>query len=57
MAPPSKSVPYPPASIWKTKEEGASFEFRGNAFARRGNLVSLLTKPAAQAEPDKASEE
>jgi hypothetical protein len=42
LPPPSKLVPYPPASIWKTKEEGASFEFRGNSFARRGNLVTHL---------------
>jgi hypothetical protein len=51
-------VAYPPASIWKTKEEGATFEFRGNSFARRGNLVAHLPAPTAnQADSAKSPEE
>jgi hypothetical protein len=56
LPPQPKSVPYPPASIWKTKEDGADFEFRGNTFARRGDRVARIFEPAAKvaASPDKA---
>ncbi len=40
--PQPKSIPYPPAEIWKTKEENVSFSFRGNNFARRGDRVHRL---------------
>jgi hypothetical protein len=44
--PPQKLVPYPPPAIWKTKEEGAAFTFRGNTFMRRGDRVSYQAPPA-----------
>jgi hypothetical protein len=42
-----KSVPYPPAAIWKTKEDGADFSFRGNTFVRRGDRVARVFEPAS----------
>ena len=44
LSPQPKTVAYPPADIWKTKEEGVDFAFRGNLFVRRGNLVSRVTE-------------
>jgi hypothetical protein len=54
---PAKLVPYPPASIWKTKEEGVVFQFRGNVFARRGNQVTQITtaEEGTQSSADSAS--
>ncbi len=50
--PQPKSIPYPPASIWKGKEEGVSFNFRGNVFARRGNyVVQVLESNVAATAP------
>ena len=40
--PKAVAIPYPPASIWKDKEQGVSFEFRGNTFVRRGMYVTRL---------------
>jgi hypothetical protein len=40
--PEPKTVPYPPAAIWKTKEDGIDFAFRGNMFVRRGDRVSRI---------------
>ncbi len=50
----AKAVPYPPASIWKTKEEGVGFDFRGNVFARCGNHVARVfnaDKPGTSSAP------
>jgi hypothetical protein len=52
--PKAVAIPYPPAAIWKDKEQGVSFEFRGNTFVRRGMYVTRLlaeeTAPAASGE-------
>ena len=49
--PKAVAIPYPPAASWKDKEQGVSFEFRGNTFVRRGMYVTRLlaeeTAPAA----------
>lgn len=36
------AIPYPPAAIWKDKEQGVAFEFRGNTFVRRGMYVTRV---------------
>ncbi|MGC4088632.1 MAG: hypothetical protein QM756_12185 [Polyangiaceae bacterium] len=40
--PAAKAIPYPPAAIWKDKEQGVRFEFRGNSFVRRGSHVTRV---------------
>ena len=44
--PKPQAIAYPPASIWKDKEQGVTFEFRGNTFARSGAHVTLVPNPA-----------
>lgn len=41
------AIPYPPAAIWREKEQGISFEFRGNTFVRHGAHVTRLTTDEA----------
>ena len=48
--PQPKAVPYPPATIWKTKEEGVAFDYRGNVFERRGNHVARVLAGGEAAE-------
>lgn len=42
------AIPYPPATIWKDKEQGVSFAFRGNTFVRRGmHVIRVVAEEAA----------
>lgn len=45
--PKSIAIPYPPATIWKDKEQGVNFEFRGNTFVRRGMHVTRVVAEEA----------
>lgn len=42
VVPQPKPIPFPPAAIWKNKEPGVTFEFRGNFFARHGMHVTRV---------------
>jgi len=42
LPPQPKTVPYPPPAIWKGKEDGVEFEFRGNKFVRLGARISRV---------------
>ena len=53
--PKPQAIAYPPASIWKEKEQGVGFEFRGNTFVRTGMHVTLSPNPSAAQKPKAGS--
>ena len=46
----TKAVPYPPEAMWRERQEGEVFAYRGNTFKRQGQKITRVIAPAQPAD-------